>query len=344
MLTMFNCGQGDSMLLHPSGGCYWSEIPLLIDAGPVGFLPPLNGFNEVDLLLTHSHDDHIGGALNISAKIRTLFLPAYFPEVVKIAKYFARKSPSNLLANAISRVGSMSFNNIEVLYEGCKFKECAHTEIFNPPLDPRVAMNYEVLLNEQIRGRIDDFSLENLGGSPSEINESQAFEDYDIQYPDGYQGLNFIYIFLYLMQSYSVRIQDINEAFNTVIKYDANKISVVFKYENRFLDVLFTGDADKSVFNRLIKKGSILNSEILKVPHHGSKYNLTAKILASINPSVALVSHGGKHGHPHTNVIQMLQSKCGVSKVYFTNHVIKGQNTIVGSYAGTIPNYPVTIV
>lgn len=349
-LTLFNCGQGDSMLLHPRA-CYWSDIPLLIDAGPIGFTPPLNGSNEIDLLLTHSHDDHIGGVANINAKVRTLYLPAYFPEIIKIARYIEKKFPSNRNALALNDVNKHKWNNIEVLYEGCQIGKCQHAEVFNPPLDPAVAIHFELLLNEDIRMRVNAFSQELFGVGPDEINEVRILENAEFGTPEGYQGRNFIYIFLDLMRSYWLEDRDAEKAFNSVVKYDANKISVVFKFEiPHRLDVLFTGDADKSVFNRLIRQGRhTLEAEVLKVPHHGSRYNLSSKILKSISPQIALVSHSnGKFGkakdpHPNTQTIQWLIDSCGIQNVYYTNDVVKNGNTVAGHFDGIIPNYQIQI-
>lgn len=349
-LIMFNCGQGDSMLLHPGGRCYWSETPLLIDAGPVNFTPSLNGFNEIDLLLTHSHDDHIGGVANINCSVRTLYIPAYFPEILKIAKFLARRIPPNQNADALNTVGNHNFRDVKILYEGGRFGNCKHTEVFNPPLDPRDALNYEIEINDEVREGVDSFSQEILGVEPVAINETRAFERAELNTPETYEGLNFIYIFLDFMRSHFQAERDVNTAFNNVVKYDANKISVVFKYENmRQLDILFTGDADKSVFNRLIKQGNLPTSEVLKVPHHGSKHNLSDKILIKIAPQIALVSHeNGLFGaatdaHPNVETIQWLENFCGRQNVYYTNDVVKNENVVALRHLGPIHSHPIMI-
>ena len=352
-LIIFNCGQGDSMLLHPYGRCLWSEIPLLIDAGPVGFTgftPTLNRFSEIDLLLTHSHDDHIGGVGNIGTHVRTLYLPAYLPEIIKIAKFFSRRFPQNQNAAALNILNNLGVGNIEILYEEGPFGGCQHVEIFNPPLDPRIALNFEIPLNEDVIRRVDAFSQEIFEVSPNTINEVRAFENSEFNIPTEYDGRNFIYMFLDLMRSYFQRENDADSAFNNVVAYDANNISVVFKYENiNQLEVLFTGDAGKTVFSRLIRQGSLPTSEVLKVPHHGSKHNLSAKILNVIAPRIALVSHdNGKFGnavdtHPDTQTIQWLNSCCGTQNVYYTNNVVKNGDVVASAHQGIIQNYQIEI-
>lgn len=337
------------MLLHPSGGCYWSEIPLLIDAGPIGFTPVLNGFNEIDLLLTHSHDDHIGGVSNINVPVRQLYIPAYFPEIVKIAKFVSKIFPMNQKASALNNIGAQ-YCNIQLLYEGCQFGDCQHVEIFNPPLDPALALNFEIPLNEVVVERANTFAQEILRAHPNEIFETSAFEGAVLNTPDRYEGRNFTYIFLDLMRTYWLEERDAGIAFDNVVKYDANKMSVVFRFEMEHqLNALFTGDADKSVFNRLIKQGHYLEAEVLKVPHHGSRYNLSPKILQAIAPKIALVSHdNGKYGkakdpHPNFQTILWLINACGMPNVYYTNDVFKHPLTVAGGYTGSIPNYQVEI-
>lgn len=349
-LTMFNCGQGDSMLLHPGGRCYWSEIPLLIDAGPANFTPPLNGFNEIDLLLTHSHADHIGGVANINVPIRQLYLPAYFPEIIKIAKFVSKLFPLNQNASALKAISAQNWRT-QILYEGCQFGNCRHVEVFNPPLDPALALNFEIPINEEVVERVNIFAQEILRVHPNQILETNISENTILNTPDRYEGLNFIYIFLDLMRTYWEESRDAETAFDNVVKYDANKISVVFKFEMEHqLNVLFTGDADKLVFNRLIKQGHYLEAEILKVPHHGSRYNLSPKILQAIAPKIALISHkNGKFGkakdpHPNIQTILWLINVCGIANVYYTNDVLKHPLTVAGGYKGVIPNYQVEIL
>ncbi|MHB1678813.1 MAG: ComEC/Rec2 family competence protein, partial [Sulfuriferula sp.] len=138
------------------------------------------------------------------------------------------------------------------------------------------------------------------------------------------------------------------------LEYDANKISLVFSYRSDYHEsnketYLLTGDADKSVFNRLIKtKPQILKADVLKVPHHGSKHNLNKKIVKHVSPKIAIISHGnGKFGkatdpHPNREVIKIL-TNCGVA-TYYTNDVIKKGGTICLGYKGKINGTNVSII
>lgn len=79
--------------------------------------------------------------------------------------------------------------------------------------------------------------------------------------------------------------------------------------------VLFTGDAEKSLEYRLVSeslnsKFLILNSDILKVGHHGSKNSTSEEFLKAVSPAVAVISVGRKniYGHPHQEVLDRLNA------------------------------------
>lgn len=90
---------------------------------------------------------------------------------------------------------------------------------------------------------------------------------------------------------------------------------------------LFTGDASKKVFYRLLEEEKDISADYLKVPHHGSKENLDEQILKKILPKVAIISHNnGRFGkakdtHPNMEVLTLLQEKD--IEILITNDVVK---------------------
>jgi len=82
---------------------------------------------------------------------------------------------------------------------------------------------------------------------------------------------------------------------------------------------LLTGDAGIEVEERLVMafgnngyKNMILSqsleSEVLKLGHHGSKNSTTKEFLQMIKPNFAIISAGedNKFGHPHQEVLDKL--------------------------------------
>ena len=79
---------------------------------------------------------------------------------------------------------------------------------------------------------------------------------------------------------------------------------------------------------------NILNSDILKIAHHGSKSSSTLDILKSVKPQIALIGVGknNKYGHPNQEVIDRL-NKIGVN-IYRTDQL--GEITIKVTSKGKI--------
>lgn len=99
---------------------------------------------------------------------------------------------------------------------------------------------------------------------------------------------------------------------------DLNRFSQVFILTNQNIKILFTGDADKFVLDRVTERfseQSNIKSDLLKVPHHGSKNGLTQEFLLLADPALSVISAGrnNPYGHPSKVILDMLQ---GLKKKY----------------------------
>jgi len=92
---------------------------------------------------------------------------------------------------------------------------------------------------------------------------------------------------------------------------DANDNSVVVKLQVGNTSFLFTGDAEADAEQSMLDAGLDLQSDILKVGHHGSRTATTQPFLDSVAPSYAIISAGedNPYGHPHEETIQKLLAK-----------------------------------
>lgn len=99
-----------------------------------------------------------------------------------------------------------------------------------------------------------------------------------------------------------------------------NQSSVIIRFTpSNGKQYLFMGDAGKKAVNNMpqIIVDSLVNTYWLKVPHHGSSYNLDTDLINQINPKVAFISTE-KYGHYlNINVVQSLK-RIG-ARVYSTN-------------------------
>lgn len=98
-----------------------------------------------------------------------------------------------------------------------------------------------------------------------------------------------------------------------------NNNSIVAKLVYGENELLLTGDIETKVERELLSIGANLDSDFLKVPHHGSKTSTTAEFLDAVAPEAAFiqVGAGNRYGHPHSTVLQRLKER-GI-KVYRTD-------------------------
>ncbi len=87
---------------------------------------------------------------------------------------------------------------------------------------------------------------------------------------------------------------------------ESNTASIVAKLTYGEIDFLLTGDAPQSIEEYLsVTYGAQLQSEVLKLGHHGSKTSTSDLFLATVQPTYAVVSAGAdnSYGHPHQEVV-----------------------------------------
>jgi competence protein ComEC len=77
---------------------------------------------------------------------------------------------------------------------------------------------------------------------------------------------------------------------------EANETSLVLRLRHGKSAVLLTGDIGVAAEGVLVACGAPLESSLLKVAHHGSKYSSTDPFLAAVSPKAAVISAG--HGNP----------------------------------------------
>lgn len=90
---------------------------------------------------------------------------------------------------------------------------------------------------------------------------------------------------------------------------DPNLYSAVFYLHYGYFDALFTGDTVPEVSDEILGLGQIRDIEYLKVPHHGSRNGLAQELLDALTPEIAVISSGGRYGHPHQEILDMLSAK-----------------------------------
>ncbi|MGI5837762.1 MAG: ComEC/Rec2 family competence protein [Chloroflexota bacterium] len=90
-----------------------------------------------------------------------------------------------------------------------------------------------------------------------------------------------------------------------------NANSVVLRITLGSVSALLTGDIEEKTEERLLGHRDTIQSQILKVAHHGSRYGSIDPFLDAVQPEIALISagDGNSYGHPHRELLQRLESR-----------------------------------
>jgi competence protein ComEC len=69
---------------------------------------------------------------------------------------------------------------------------------------------------------------------------------------------------------------------------------------------LLTGDIEKEGETAVLREGTSLRSDLVKVAHHGSRTSSIEPFVAAARPSLAIISVGrtSMFGHPHRDVVE----------------------------------------
>jgi len=104
-----------------------------------------------------------------------------------------------------------------------------------------------------------------------------------------------------------------------IVTDDVNERSLVIKLQFGSRSILLPGDIADAAESRLLTTGYDLKSDVLFVPHHGSRRSGNPVFLEKVNPRVAIVSCGKENpfGFPHPEILRLCQ-QYGIS-VYRTD-------------------------
>ena len=90
---------------------------------------------------------------------------------------------------------------------------------------------------------------------------------------------------------------------------ELNNMSIVFRVVFGSRSFLFTGDAEEPVEEALLENGALLRSDVIKVPHHGSKTSSSEAFVLAVSPRWAVVPCGdGGKNHPNEKIVERWES------------------------------------
>lgn len=100
---------------------------------------------------------------------------------------------------------------------------------------------------------------------------------------------------------------------------DLNDYSVVCRITKGNVSFLFTGDASAAAEKDIIASGQNIDSDILKVGHHGSETASSYDFLNAVSPAACVIScgKGNSYGHPDEVVLKSISRY--TDKIYRTD-------------------------
>jgi beta-lactamase superfamily II metal-dependent hydrolase len=288
---------------------YVDNIPyiVLIDAGNVNdwqkikdHLKKYYGTTTIDLAVcTHSDNDHIGGFFGLLDDDEVTILefwlidPAHYLDENDIKYYRTKESATNAVRQIFNKPNDNSQNLIDILEEQSIDFISVISGYEHEVLPLKVVAPSDDYYGEIVKNMVEDYGC------------AKVYEEADTtQYDDAEQ------------MSVDSAKSSIDNCNDDTSPY--NQSSIVILYEPEInKKILFTGDATCTSLIQMTKDyPEIADIDLLKVPHHGSKHNLSSAIIDILNPKTSYISAKGTRKHPSVAIVNYL-SKYG--NVYSTH-------------------------
>ncbi len=87
---------------------------------------------------------------------------------------------------------------------------------------------------------------------------------------------------------------------------NGNNYALIQRISTEKKSILLTADIEKETEEKILELGINISSDILKVPHHGSKSSSSEDFLKAVNPKEIIFTTGTKNkfGHPHIEIVK----------------------------------------
>lgn len=302
---------------------YINDVPyvVLIDAGNMcdtktikNHLLKYYGTHIIDLAVcTHPDTDHMGGFFGLledkSITISEFWLidPAHYLNQNDIRYYRTEEAAKKAVRKIFNKPNCEDQNLINILLnkDGLKVQTVI-AGAKHPILPIKVVAPTADHYKEVAKKMVEDYGCAKVyeGGDTSKYDEAEEI-------------------------SVLTAMSSIDNCDDDSSPY--NQSSIVILYEPEIgKKILFAGDASCSSLVQMLKDYSeIKNIELLKVPHHGSKHNLSSAIIDVLQPKTSYISAKGTRKHPCVAIVNYLSKYGDVYSTHKHNGFIRRNKGIL---------------
>lgn len=151
---------------------------------------------------------------------------------------------------------------------------------------------------------INNFDIETYY-MPDVITTTKTFEDV----LDALESKKMKYVIPKEDDKFNIDNANFEVIYSGLKSNNINDSSIVLKLIFKNNSFLFTGDATTKVENTILNKN--IQSDVLKVGHHGSTYSTSDKFLKNVSPKYAVISVGKNNIYnlPSLNTIKNLENR-----------------------------------
>ena len=148
---------------------------------------------------------------------------------------------------------------------------------------------------------------------PDAITTTRTFEDL----LDSIDKKNMKYKVPKIDSTFNLKDAEIKVIYTGNDTDDLNNSSIILKLTYGNTSFLFTGDTTSIIEKQILDKD--IESDVLKVAHHGSKYSSSAHFLKKVDPKYAVISCGNDNTYDHPNSLTLKKLERMNVKTYRTD-------------------------
>lgn len=129
-----------------------------------------------------------------------------------------------------------------------------------------------------------------------------------------------------------------------------NENSVVMRLQIGQSSFLLMGDAEDDTETSILQSGLEVESDVLKVGHHGSNSSTSDAFLNAVSPSIAIISAGlnNPYGHPNNETLDKLFSRgIAIYGTYKSGSIVAAANSTTIEFPADlqpVPEFPLVMV